>query len=178
MISSSSCCSNSQQNIKLKKKHKTTEEMHVLYNFETTENEELYFDLSGSTLSCVSNLEYADSNLNVKVALVNRSKSFQEAGATIPVLKKQRLSKKYPRSNQSYKMSDVENTEWTLKDQDDNDLSICCDNKGCRLIKKKRFYERFFNQIRNISQDCRKNIQTEDHYERGELYVNSNLYSF
>lgn len=177
MISSSSSCSILLQKLKFRRKNKRNEEILASDDFEiSTEDEEHYLDLSSSTLSCLNYLEYPDDDLNDKVTLVNRSKSFQETGVIIPLLRKQRVCKKCHRSSNNSKMSDDDSNGWTFIELTDNDLNVFCDNKRCRLIKKKRFYDRFLNQIRNISQGYRKGITSYSPDERGELILSLVIY--
>lgn len=165
------------QKLRLRRKNKGSKEIHASDDFEiSTEDEDHYLDLSSSTLSCLNYLEYADDDLNDKVTLVNRSKSFQETGVVIPLLRKQMVCKKCHRSSNNSKMSDDDNNGWTFIELTDNDMNVFCDNKRCRLIKKKRFYDRFFNQIRNISKGYRKGIHSYGPDERGELILTLVIY--
>lgn len=160
------------QKLKFRRKRKGTNYLHASNDFEiSTEDEEKYLDLNSSTLSCLNYVQYADYDLNNKVSLVNRSKSFQETGALMSSLRKQRVCDKCDRSSSSSNMNGVGDSGWTFIELNDRDLNVFCDKKRCSLIKKKRFYDRFFNPIRIISQGCRKSIHNNSSDERGELIL-------
>lgn len=144
----------------------------------STEDEENYLDLSSSTLSCLNYLEYAEETMYDRVKLVNRSKSFHETGvATPPPQRRQRDCRQNCdiTRNSSNKTRDCGVNRWTFLEYSSNDKNngCCCGPAQCHLIKKKHFYDRFFNQIRNISQGYRRIIHTNGIDERGEF-----LFSF
>ncbi|KAL5283235.1 DGKQ family protein [Megaselia abdita] len=169
MLSSSSSYTMLLKKLKFRRKQKEAHKVYVSDDLDiSTEDEDHYLDLSSSTLSCLNYLEYSDSDIKERVNFVNRSKSFQETGVVMPLLRKQRGCTKCDNSSNKSKLNSNGGNGWSYKELDGNDLNVFCDNKRCRLIKKKHFFDRFFNQIRNISKGYRKinNIDSPDERAR------------